>query len=122
MGIGVNRKTLHRLQKKIYRSLEKEISETLGQPTSAIVRYQKNFNQALTRWTSSTKTRPCTEKKLGLHLKKTDIIWVADFHTYPQAQRTFLRVLRLLGKKKIRIGLEMLPSQHQAHLNSYLRG
>ncbi len=55
---------------------------------------------------------------------KADIIYVGDYHTCNQSQRSFLRILKAVVKKdkNFVIGMELLHTRHQRILDQYLSG
>ena len=55
---------------------------------------------------------------------KADIIYVGDYHTCNQSQRSFLRILKAVSKKtkNFMVGLELIHKRHQDLLSRYMDG
>jgi hypothetical protein len=125
-GESTHRRAL-RLQKRIFRSLKSEASHLLGRPPASILKYEKenqgDFKVANARLTAITKTN------LLEVVRQTDVTFIADFHTFDQAQRTALRIIRdaispevATAKTTWYIGLELIPSQFQNALDNFQAG
>jgi hypothetical protein len=68
---------------------------------------------------------PTTKGALVDAVKNVDVTFIADFHTYDQAQRTALLIMREVTKNSETpwmIGLELIPSQYQRDLDRFQRG
>lgn len=54
----------------------------------------------------------------------SDIIYVGDYHTCKQSQRSFLRVLKaaVLKDRRFSVGMELMHKRHQPLLDAYLSG
>lgn len=54
----------------------------------------------------------------------SDVIYVGDYHTNEQSQRTLLRLLKIVLEKtdSIAVGLELVQRSHQRYLDAYIRG
>lgn len=55
---------------------------------------------------------------------KSDIIYIGDYHTCNQSQRSFLRILKslILKDRNFVIGLELIHSKHQKIIDQFLSG
>jgi len=55
---------------------------------------------------------------------RSDVIYVGDYHTCNQSQRSFLRILKAVVKrdKDFMIGMELLHKRHQPVLDKFLSG
>ena len=68
------------------------------------------------------------QEELIESILESDILYVGDYHTNRQSQRSLLRLLKQLAslaetkKKDLRfgLGLELVLKKHQAHLQDYL--
>lgn len=62
-------------------------------------------------------------------IRDSDIIYLGDYHTNPQSQRTLLRLLKqIIGSggpiapaTEVGLGLELVLKRHQRHLDDYLK-
>lgn len=114
------RKRVLELQRRIYLSLQKEAKNLLGQLPHAIRKYESEFQRdfRLKRIEISSK------EALVSDIRHAEVTLVSDFHTFPQAQRTALRLLRdaYRPSENWMIGLEMVPSRFQPALDEFQRG
>lgn len=112
---------LVKLQKALYRQWKRESENLLVQQPSEIRKYHSEFERDFRR------------KDVGSFIKKPELIsqvrshrvtFIADFHTFQQAQRTALRILRSACKsgENWAVGLELVPSKFQTVLDDYLAG
>ncbi len=107
------------LQRRIYRSLEREARSLLGDTPAAIQKYERERNRDfLGRHTISTR------QQLIDAVRAADVTWIGDYHTLGQSQRTALRIMRDAVKsgENWMIGLELIPSQYQDVLDRYQAG
>jgi hypothetical protein len=110
------------LQKRIYRSLQKQADRLLGEMPEAIRRYEREYREDFKR----VPRRPREVKKDELieEIRQNDVTLIGDFHTFSQAQRTALRLLREAVKRDETwyLGLEMFPSHFQDALDRFQGG
>ncbi|MBC7690322.1 MAG: ChaN family lipoprotein, partial [Methylotenera sp.] len=126
---------LQKLQKQIYRSLQKQTDHLLGSASLELKAYERTYHSELKAELPTA--RRTTKAKLLDAIQNHEVTFLGDFHTYPQSQRTALRLLReLIGSparssrpsrrsvKKItwKIGLEMIPTKHQNALDDFQAG
>jgi hypothetical protein len=112
-------------QKKIYLSLKTEAELLLGETPAPILKYEREYQKEF---------KPLLQNRARLHflrknellaeIRKADITLIADYHTFAQAQRTALRVIRDVIKpgENWCIGIEMVPSHLQAELDRFQAG
>ncbi|MBY0471740.1 ChaN family lipoprotein [bacterium] len=119
-------KRLLPLQQRIYRSLEDEADRLLGQMPPAIQRYERQYRGDFKKFLRSAKI---AEKDELIHaIQHSEVTLIADFHTFPQAQRTALRLMREAitpqehEKYRWAIGLELVPSHYQKFLDQFQEG
>jgi hypothetical protein len=116
-----HRKAL-RLQRKILKSLKAEANLLLGQTPESILRYKKENRRDFALHSKKLRTIP--KEELIQAIRKVDVTFIADFHTFDQAQRAALRIFRqtILPNQNWIIGLEMIPSQFQNNLDEFQSG
>ena len=113
---------LLQLQRRIFRSLELETDRLLGETPSEIFNYEKvyrtDFKKISRRFELSNK------EALVKEIRKSDVTFIGDFHSFQQAQRTALRLFReaILPGENWAIGLEMIPSSYQKVLDDFQAG
>ncbi|MBL7713991.1 MAG: ChaN family lipoprotein [Bdellovibrionales bacterium] len=112
---------LVKLQKALYRQWKRESEELLVQQPSEIRKYHSEFEKDF-----SKKSPGDFKKKADLiaDVRSHRVTFIADFHTFQQAQRTALRILRSSVKpgENWAIGLELVPSKHQNVLDDFIAG
>lgn len=118
------RKELQLLQRSIYASLRKEAASLLGRTPPGIRTYERTYRRELERLEKDA--RPISMAKLVSRARDADVLLIGDYHTYGQSQRAVLRLLRELATKipprEMVLGMECISSQHQPHLDQWLRG
>jgi uncharacterized iron-regulated protein len=118
------RKELQLLQRSIYASLRKEAASLLGRTPAGIRHYERTYQRELERL--EKKPRSISMAKLVSRAQKADVLLIGDYHTYGQSQRAALRLVRELAAKipprEMVLGVECIASQHQPHLDQWLRG
>ena len=97
----------------------------MGKTPKEILRYETTFRTELRK--SFQNFKISTRKYLIQAALSADVVLIGDYHTYQQAQRTALRVLRELVSKKANkkpyvLGLEFVSSHHQKTLDSFMSG
>lgn len=123
MNHGTTHSRLLKLQKKVYRALQAEADRLLGAAPDAIRRYELGYRKDFTG-AAILRPKPVSKSRLLQRVRASDVTFVADFHTFPQAQRTALRILRDAFRSGERwcIGIEPVSSQHQAVLDAFQAG
>lgn len=114
---------LIRLQRKIFKLLEKEADRALGSTPAPIRRYARAFERDF-RFGSPGRLKSLRKSELIGAVRRADVSLVADFHTFSQAQRTLIRICREAVRpgEEWLIGLEMVSSRHQRALDRYQEG
>lgn len=113
------REELLSIQKSLFRHNQRLIQESILVKEPDFERYERSYKRCVRRF-----QKPATiEAMIGACLK-ADIIYVGDYHTLQQSQRSFLRILKTVIKKNrnFSIGLELLHRRHQKVLDSYVAG
>jgi hypothetical protein len=107
---------LQRLQRRIYLALEREAERLLGTPPASIRGYQRSAERDF-----SGRHRLSTKEELVAQIRRHDVTFIADFHTFAQAQRTALRLMReaVLPGERWALGLELIPSHCQRALDDF---
>jgi uncharacterized iron-regulated protein len=110
------------LQKRIHRSLQEQAKQLLGEMPESIRRYEREYREDFKR----IRKRPQIVQKDELirEIRNCDVTLIGDYHTFAQAQRTALRILREAAQKgeSWYLGLEMIPSHRQEALDRYQLG
>lgn len=119
------RRHLLSTQKKIYFSLKTEAEQLLGETPGPIVRYEREYQKEFKSVLGvRSRLETCTKRQLLSDIRRSDVTLIADFHTFAQAQRTALRIIRdaIQPGEPWFIGLEMVPSHLQGELDRFQSG
>lgn len=113
------RQELLKIQKKIFAKNDEIIR------SQAMVR-ERGFDLYERRYKRRVRTyeAPSGAGELIDAIRESDIIYIGDYHTNPQSQRTLLRILKqVVGLvPRLGVGLELVQKRHQRHLDDYLAG
>jgi hypothetical protein len=110
---------LLRLQRRIYLSLEHEAERLLGRAPASIQAYRRAAERDF-----AGRHRHSTKEELVAAIRRHDVTFIADYHSFGQAQRTALRLMReaVLPGERWALGLELIPSHCQRALDDYQAG
>lgn len=113
------RKELLSLQKKIFRRNDRRIRSEAMIVEPGFEVYERRYRRQVASY-----KRPAEIEEVLQAIDAADLIYVGDYHTNGQSQRTFLRLLKLIVGKipHFGIGLEFVMDRNQQSLNRYLRG
>ena len=116
-------KKVLQVQKKIFYSLQTEIDFLLGKQPESISKYAKENNKDFILSKAKSPTL-ITKDALLRRINEADVTFIGDYHTFDQAQRTALRMIRevITPASHWVIGLEMIPSQYQQELDDFQAG
>ena len=98
---------------------------TSGRNSDPIVRYEREYQKEFTPLLEKpSKLKPLRKSQLISEIRRADVTLIADFHTFVQAQRTALRLIRdaIRPGENWCIGIEMVPSHFQADLDRFQAG
>jgi hypothetical protein len=113
------REELLQIQKRIFAHNNEVIR------SQALVR-ERGFDLYERRYKRHVKSyqRVSTQEELVEAILESDIIYLGDYHTNKQSQRTLLRILKWIVEKvpSLGIGLELVQRRHQKYLEAYLTG
>jgi len=99
--------------------LKKKSLSYEGKPSPLLKRYREDqlyYNQRT--------VTPTSQEQLLNSCLNSQIIYLGDFHTFDQNQRSLHRIMRTLlrNKKKFKLGLEMVHVEHQHFIDAYIDG
>ncbi|MBF0491893.1 MAG: ChaN family lipoprotein [Deltaproteobacteria bacterium] len=112
------REELLKIQRQIFLQNKKRIEDSVFVREKSFETYQKNYFKRLKNY-----QKVVDIETLESALQKAQLIYVGDYHTNKQSQRTFLRLLKRLKKKKASfvIALELLHARYQKQIEAYLQ-
>ncbi|MBI2339396.1 MAG: ChaN family lipoprotein [Deltaproteobacteria bacterium] len=113
------RQELLRLQKRIFLKNRQIIGASVIHSDRSFTAYEERYLKGVRNFKSAAGVEEVVEA-----MAKADIIYVGDYHTLNQSQRSFLRVLRsfIPRTRKFCIGLEVIGWRHQEFLMQYVQG
>lgn len=113
------REELLKLQKKIFHTNDSFIKDQASVTELGFERYEQDYKKHVHGYKSVSDIEDLTQAIL-----KNELVFIGDYHTNHQSQRTLLRLLkRLVPKtKNIALGLELVQKKHQKVLDRYLQG
>ncbi len=107
------------LQRTLFRRNQRRIAESVVVQEPLFAAYERRYRRAV-----ATFSRVVSHEVMLGAVARADIIYVGDYHTCAQSQRSFLRLLKAVvtGRRPLVIGLELLHRRHQAHIDAFLAG
>jgi hypothetical protein len=104
------------IKRELYQYVLNQVNLRSGSPRSEINKYKKNYDHLNHRaWKISHRD------ELFQLIRKSKLIFMGDFHSLHQSQRSHLRILKNIQLKSFRIAVECIAYQHQKYLDQYLR-
>lgn len=113
------REELLKLHQKISRQNQKIIQDSVIHEDRFFKTYEKHYLKAVSHYQKISSL-----SQMYKDILDSDIIFVGDYHTLNQSQRSFLRILRHLVKKNRQfvLGMEIIQTPHQLLLDRYMKG
>src|SRR3990167_8461189 len=107
------------LHRKLYRKNRQVIADSVIPEDRSFSAYEAAYKRAVAGYQKIADVSQVEEA-----MAKAQVIYVGDYHTLNQSQRSFLRVLRSFIKKSgnFAIGFEIIQARHQKELNRYMSG
>jgi uncharacterized iron-regulated protein len=111
------------LQRRILQTIRSEVRRVLGRQPAALRRYYEAYKREF-----RGEFELSSKEDLLRACRESDVILVGDYHTFGQSQKAALKLLEELvewygeGSAPIALGLEMVPSEHQAALGEFMSG
>ncbi len=107
------------IQKKLWKRNQELIEHSILVKEAGFDRYEATYRRAVKNYTKLS-----DQDEMIRAVLDADIIYVGDYHTCNQSQRSFLRILKaVVGRDpNIMVGLELLHAKHQKVIDRYLSG
>lgn len=107
------------IQKKLWRWNKELIDHSILVKEPGFDRYERNYRDAVRDF-----ERVSDQEEMIASVLASDVIYVGDYHTCNQSQRSFLRILKACVKRDhdFIVGMELIHKRHQAALDRYLEG
>ncbi len=112
------RDELLEVQKRLVKRIKREIDESIGLLNPELAKYKKEYEQEFRRYRISDKV------ELVAELIRSDVIFVADYHTLKHSQLTLVAILDRLVRagRDIVLCVEMVEIEQQDVLDAFMRG
>jgi heme-binding uptake protein ChaN (Tiki superfamily) len=113
------RAELLKIQKKLWRWNKEIIECSVLVKEPGFDRYERNYRNAVKEY-----QRVADLDEMMEAILLSDIVYVGDYHTCNQSQRSFLRMLKAVVKKdpNFVLALELIHKKYQSVLDEYLAG
>ena len=110
---------LQALHHKIYKRLKKSVEDIEEVTSEEIVEYRKSFEKFC-----KTEFEISHSNELLSSVKRSQIIYIGDFHTFDQNSKNMERILKFLIEEESKpiLAMEMISFRHQAYIDAYLEG
>ncbi|MBN2359322.1 MAG: ChaN family lipoprotein [Deltaproteobacteria bacterium] len=105
------------LQREIYRRNQRRIHDAVEGDSAEFRRYERRYQRSL-----RPPRRLASFDQLCAEFGRADAIFLGDYHTLEQAQRSMLRILRavLPAARPLTLAVEFVAGRHQAALDAFL--
>lgn len=112
------RRDLLAIQRRLWRRLKREITATIAENPANVEIYQEEYERDLQRY-----ERLSSKRELVKACAEADLVYLGDYHTLPQAQKTLVKLLLALSRlnREVVLGMELVHIKDQAHLDRYLQ-
>ncbi|MBI4126358.1 MAG: ChaN family lipoprotein [Deltaproteobacteria bacterium] len=113
------RQELLTLQKRIFADNQRVIESSIEVSERGFAQYERTYQRAVARF-----DRAATHEEMLKAILKANIIYVGDYHTLNQSQRSFLRILKAIVSRdrNFVVGLELIHARHQKLLDRFVAG
>jgi len=118
MRRSVFREQMLALQREVFHRNQERINQGVFGYTAAYRRYEKEYQERVTGYQAES----TFEELLGV-LVKAQVVYLGDYHTLAQAQKSVVRLLRRLPKNmQPTLAMEFVQGEHQAPLDAFMAG
>lgn len=111
------REELLKLHQQIFRQNKRVIRESVIHEERDFKSYERRYLKSVRDYKSLATPEEMLDAAFNSH-----IVYVGDYHTLKQSQRSLLRILRALKTSKLILGMEVIQARHQHGLESYMAG
>lgn len=109
------------IQKRLLKRIKQSLYAEYCQTNPWIDAYYEDYKQLTGNY-----ERVVSKAELLDRITESDIVYLGDYHTLRQAQRTLVRILEPLATSKfprrVILGLEMFRAEHQPFIDQFLNG
>jgi uncharacterized iron-regulated protein len=107
------------LQRSLYAHQKRQIGALVQSASKTFQAYERRYHRATRRF-----RRVIDSREVLARLRRTDIVYVGDYHTLRLAQQTYLELVEAVcaGERRVVLALEFIEGRSQAALDAYLAG
>lgn len=113
------RNHLIEIHKNLLETLKEEV-HTSVEATPALLSYENDYEMMF----KDALITPTDRRELVKRIAESQMVYIGDYHTLRQSQRTVVRLLKDISKRgtPVVMCVEMFRAEHQEHVSSYVRG
>jgi len=113
------REQLAALHREIYRRNQARIRAAVEGDSKDLRRYEARYRSSI-----RGPRRQLRFDELVERFRRADVVYLGDYHTLEQAQRSMVRILRAVtpAQRPLTIAVEFVEGRHQAALDAFLAG
>jgi uncharacterized iron-regulated protein len=110
---------LIRMQRQIFRDLEREVRERVGRPPKSLERALQSYERSF-----KTIRKIASMHEILEEILLSPIVLLGDYHTLRQSQKSCLKILQgVVGRgRKVILAMELIYRKDQPILDRYLQG
>ena len=106
------------MQRRLFRRQRRLIEDSVAGASEEFAAYQARYARRVRRF-----LREASYAEVLREVAAADVVYVGDYHTLKQSQRSFLKLVqRRTSGKPLLLALEFVQGRHQRALDSYLAG
>jgi hypothetical protein len=117
--LATARQEIGRLQRALFARQKRLVAQAVQRATPEFRKYEARVQRRTQRH-----EREASYDDLLAAVAQADLVYVGDYHTLKQAQRSFLKLVQRVGahERKQILALEFVQGRHQDRLDDFLRG
>ncbi len=110
---------LQAFHRQLQQSVQSSIRHFHGQSNPAIANYANEFQKSLPKSANKSSLSSLVDQ-----IKTAETVLVGDFHTLPESQSAFFKILKSTfdSGKSLAVALEIFSASDQSHIDEYLSG
>lgn len=113
------RRELLKVQKRLYNINRRIIEASIEVKDPDFIQYERHYKKHIAEYRAIVSHDEMLKK-----VEKASLVYVGDYHTSNQSQRSFLRILKALIRdtSNFAIGMELIHTRYQHLLDAYMKG
>ncbi|MBI2975140.1 MAG: ChaN family lipoprotein [Deltaproteobacteria bacterium] len=113
------REELLKIQKSLWKRNNEIINNSIIVKEADFMKYERKYKSAVANY-----ERVATHDEMLSAINEARLVYVGDYHTCNQSQRSFLRILKAVipQNQKAVLGLELIHKRHQPLLDDFTAG